>query len=520
MVAGEACDGIGRNQACYGHAVLEAEPQEGISDWMFEQEGDRVGVATLYRLRTSAMDLEEQTWGMALLSLQANLPDTLPGQNVMLLLFGDAEITNAVENTPPPVLLDVTATGNPNVRSGPSTDYAVVGSLAAGQTVVGDGHDDTGNWLRIRLESGRIGWVYAPLVTITGDMTTLPTRSIIDDTEPEFGPMQAFYFRSDVGDALCNEAPNSGLLVQTPDGAGEISLMVNEVRVRLGSTAYLWMPETNRMNISVIEGQAEITTAGVTVMAIGGEEVSVLLDENGLASEAPSEPETLPVDFADPLPMSLLPRSVAFVTEAVFDGGSPAPLEVTQSTCVVSTNTPVNARRGPGVEFPADTTFYPDDQRTATQKASTPDGTWYFLGDFWVREDVVNETGDCESLPALLPVDYPTNHWWFIIINDGCSVNNGQSYIRAGEILDPIFLVDEGNVPESELGNTVRGFTPVITIDGVYREVTEIWVARAGSSPIISTARAATWRVPPGTHTLTATWGSHSASCSFTAYNG
>ena len=39
VVAGEACDGIGRNQACYGHATLEAEPQEGVDDWVFEQAG-------------------------------------------------------------------------------------------------------------------------------------------------------------------------------------------------------------------------------------------------------------------------------------------------------------------------------------------------------------------------------------------------------------------------------------------------------------------------------------------------
>ena len=30
--------------------------------------------------------------------------------------------------------------------------------------------------------------------------------------------MQAFYFRSGIGDAPCAEAPNSGILIQTPEG--------------------------------------------------------------------------------------------------------------------------------------------------------------------------------------------------------------------------------------------------------------------------------------------------------------
>src|SRR5690606_24390666 len=35
------------------------------------------------------------TWGVSLLKAQANLPDTLPGQNVTFLLYGGAALDNA-----------------------------------------------------------------------------------------------------------------------------------------------------------------------------------------------------------------------------------------------------------------------------------------------------------------------------------------------------------------------------------------------------------------------------------------
>jgi len=38
-------------------------------------------------------------WGIALLRVQANLPDTAPGQNVTVLMFGDAEIIDASQGT-------------------------------------------------------------------------------------------------------------------------------------------------------------------------------------------------------------------------------------------------------------------------------------------------------------------------------------------------------------------------------------------------------------------------------------
>ncbi|MFN8374478.1 MAG: hypothetical protein U0694_16570 [Anaerolineae bacterium] len=88
---------LGRNEACYGNLLLSATPREDAAAFSFEQAGDRVPVADIQSLQLSAMSLTDET-GVALMALQAKLvPDTLPGQNVTVLLFGDVQVTNTVD---------------------------------------------------------------------------------------------------------------------------------------------------------------------------------------------------------------------------------------------------------------------------------------------------------------------------------------------------------------------------------------------------------------------------------------
>ena len=98
----------------------------------------------------SELNEDAGVWGVAVMSLQADIPNTLPGQNVTFILFGDVMIENAASD--------------------------------------------------------------------------------------EQTPMQAFYLRTGIGDVACEEAPESGLLIQTPDGIDEVTFNVNGVDVQVGST--------------------------------------------------------------------------------------------------------------------------------------------------------------------------------------------------------------------------------------------------------------------------------------------
>jgi hypothetical protein len=159
---------------------------------------------------------------VALLSVQANLPDTLPGQNLTVLLFGDIEIANA------------------------------------------------------------------------GDA------------------MEAFYFSSGVGDSGCNEAPN-GMLIQTPEDAGTIELVINDVGVELGSTAYISAAPEGLLTFALLEGSSTLTVEEDVVSLKAGTFSTVELDEDGFATSAPSEALPIEGNLELPLlPLSALPRVIEF----------------------------------------------------------------------------------------------------------------------------------------------------------------------------------------------------------------
>lgn len=90
---GIACDGITRNQACYGNQLIDVEflPDQSPP---FVVSGDVVDLGSLRRISTMPYDSALDQWGIAVIKAQANLPDAIPGQNVTFLLFGDAALDN------------------------------------------------------------------------------------------------------------------------------------------------------------------------------------------------------------------------------------------------------------------------------------------------------------------------------------------------------------------------------------------------------------------------------------------
>jgi len=89
--ADAVCAEVGRNEACYGNRLIDAELQENATV-SFNNTGDIADLFSIKKLTTAPLDPAAQVWGIAVLKVQANLPDTLPGQNVTLLLYGDATL--------------------------------------------------------------------------------------------------------------------------------------------------------------------------------------------------------------------------------------------------------------------------------------------------------------------------------------------------------------------------------------------------------------------------------------------
>lgn len=224
---GDSCGSLTRNTVCYGNISLEAEAQSDVTDFTFADVGDTVNLVDLATLETSPLDEEANTWGVAVLSVQANLPDTLPGQNVTMMVYGDSTLQPQIS-----IRLNVDATQTVNIRQTPTTEGAVIGQLQSGAPVQADGRLEDNSWVRVVLEDGTIGWVNTGVATVEGDVASLPVLAADDTTASS---QSAFYFTSGIGESACAELPSGGILLQSPEGT-EVELVINDVSIEIGST--------------------------------------------------------------------------------------------------------------------------------------------------------------------------------------------------------------------------------------------------------------------------------------------
>ena len=84
-----------------------------------------------------------------------------------------------------------------NVRSGPNTNYPVIGVLIAGQQVSALGRTVGGDWVQIAYPGvpGGVAWVYSPLVRIEGSLPLVePPPTPTPMTTPTVDPTLAAQF--------------------------------------------------------------------------------------------------------------------------------------------------------------------------------------------------------------------------------------------------------------------------------------------------------------------------------------
>jgi hypothetical protein len=97
QASGNSCGGTGSNQACYGNTTILAQLAPNAAR-RFSQRGDIIAVNELQRLSASPLDLDKDEWGIAVFKLLANLPRSLPGQTVTMVVFGNADLENTSGN--------------------------------------------------------------------------------------------------------------------------------------------------------------------------------------------------------------------------------------------------------------------------------------------------------------------------------------------------------------------------------------------------------------------------------------
>jgi hypothetical protein len=346
------CSGLGRNQACYGNHLLEAFPQAGVDDFNFDDIGDVIDISGIERLRLSAMNMDAGLWGVALMRLQANIPHQLETENVTMVLFGDVEVRNEVA-APHLVAMRPALQSNVNVRRYPERDAYVLGTIQPGEIALADGQLEDSSWYHVQLLStGEKGWVFAGSVESVGSATNL---RIVDVLSAEFGPMQAFYLRT--GETLetpgCAEAPENGVLIQTPEGVATVDLWINEVKIRLGSTAFVQAQGGGDMTIRLVEGATEVSALGVDQVAVAGTELTVPMTNSLQPAAPPSLPQSYTQASVAAIPVQALERPVEVAPpldqntlNALNDANradveTPTPVPPTNTATPIPTNTPL-----------------------------------------------------------------------------------------------------------------------------------------------------------------------------------
>lgn len=91
------CGETGSNSVCYGNTTIQAELAPGATQ-RFSERGDIIAVNDLLRLSAAPLNLQNDEWGIAVFKVIANLPRSLPGETITMVVFGNTTLDN-LDNT-------------------------------------------------------------------------------------------------------------------------------------------------------------------------------------------------------------------------------------------------------------------------------------------------------------------------------------------------------------------------------------------------------------------------------------
>jgi len=446
------CDSLAADEACVGQGTVSASPLTENANFSFSQPGDRTRLTELGELTLQSLSSETDVWTVVVANqaFNTNDPNLSAPAVATMLLIGDVSIANAGEQfTSGAATAQVLGALGINVRRRPTGSAEAVWQLLPGEQVLTTGRLDNneGRWIRITIPNRfeGVGWVFGEYLKVTGDSDNLPivredspVQVVTDASAPEYGPMQSFNLLSGVTDSSCMGTPDSGLLIQTPNGIGPESgakLRVNGVEIVVNGTIFIQAQANVSLRLTVLEGEASVTANGSTQQAAAVSQVAVTMGANLEPVNAPTtvQPDTakieaLPVDLLDRtflLDESTISESTTGDTgqqgsmTGTTDGAEPVATEGISSAaaqptaqssepCILSAgNQARNIRVAPDVNAAVAGTFQSGTtlpSSNVVRDASFSTVYWYEVEAGFMRYDTVIASASCTALVnAIVP---------------------------------------------------------------------------------------------------------------------
>ena len=505
--AGSTCFDLAFNHACYGNGSAEAGFFDADGDLSFGAPGDRVPIASLSALATHTM---EDGFSVVPVKVQANLADS-EQRNTAILLFGEAL---AVNDVPPLATFVITANGTISIRDQPMITADIVARMGLGDNVTVNGRTPEGDWLRVRIPNRNdLGWIAADVAPANSPLDAL---AIVTPETPFYRPFQVIEVATGSGDALCDGAPESGILIQTPNTRTEVTLILNGASLTLSATVYVQNQPDGQLAFTVIDGQMAIALGETARFVPAGSRLMAPLDSDGMIAGLPDAAAPYNTAELAALPINNLPDRVQVApaltqTElelAIADWQTAAleqdeeDLPTREEVCRYETNQRATIWGGPGLFYEAINEISSGTRLNPVLETTDADGNiwWQLDTTNWIRGAVVTATGGCEPIPIVQQVPPPRTN---TLTMETCESDNGP--IRVGQVVTLEFLpapfenyeaamaatsVDPGRITANEQPLYVSPGPPIRRRSGeediFFRTFSAVWLAESGTTRIVA----------------------------------
>ncbi|GAB5491953.1 MAG: hypothetical protein Phog2KO_21680 [Phototrophicaceae bacterium] len=498
--AGSACTDVTRNHVCYGNGDIVSRFDSANQD-SFALVGERAQTGLLQQLIVDSTN-EYSVTGM---QLQLSLLNTQPGRNVSLLAFGNVTLTNQVPVRP---TILVESTGLLTLRASPSNEADIIEQYPLRTTVTANGLYSEGGWLRVEVpNTSEIAWVLLDIITTNQEIDTL---NIVDVDTPFLRSFQIMTMRNNSTSSLCDDAPPSGMLLQSPNTSDAVEITINGLDMLIAGTIFLETVDDDFI-LRQIEGQSLLRLATQQQWIVSGSEISVTLDSTATVTGNLSEIEPFDSTYLARLPLNSLNYRVGIPTDIVqsdldnlIADLTAIPLVIAQDSmmsadrCIRTANGIVTLYAGTGTfyevirDISSGTILYP------VLQLSDSDGVawWQLSNGHWMVASRANIEGNCNEIPLAQVVDAPSYN---TLILETCDTTNGP--IRAGQWVQIEFThgswrtlgeaqqavrIDRGQITLNQQSLWVEATQPrQVAEESFYRTFYGSWYAETGTYRIV-----------------------------------